>query len=382
MHLGVVTTSYPRWPGDPAGSFVGEHVRWLARAGHTVDVICAGEGELARDSFGARVFRVPAAPELFYSGGAPEALGQSRRAWLSALAFAARMGPVIRARARSWDGVIAHWLVPCGALAAVLAPRVPMTAIAHSGDVHLCARAKLVAPVAALLAARRARVAFVSEELRHLFLAEVPVLLRDLLARRSVVRSMGVDAERFAALRNDRAVDADRSEPVVLFLGRLVPVKGVDILLDAAAQWRSNARLIIAGDGPCADELRARSAGNDRIELVGEVSTRERDRLLRRADLLVLPSVHVEAGRTEGMPMVVLEAMAARVPVVASRLGGMAELPPGAIETVPPADPDALAAAVDRLLGHPGVIQSQVQIAFRYARNQNWSVVGPILLPG
>jgi glycosyltransferase involved in cell wall biosynthesis len=168
----------------------------------------------------------------------------------------------------------------------------------------------------------------------------------------------------------------------VLFLGRLVPVKGVATLIEAAARWRSDARLVIAGDGPDRARLAARvaqlSLGN--VELVGEVVGEARDRLIADADLVVLPSVRVDRQRTEGLPVTALEAMAARVPLVASAVGGLAELPGDVLTRTLPDDAADLAAAIDRLLSDPQLRQQQVAAADAFVDQRDWSVIGPRLL--
>ncbi len=375
MRIGVVTTSFPRWPGDPAGGFVAEHVAWLEAAGHRVEVVAAGE----RPGRAESVVRVGAGGSLFYAGGAPEALVDWRR-WPAALGFGLAQAAEVARRMTSWDGVFAHWLVPSAIVAATLARArrrsVPVVALAHSGDVHLLRRTHLTAPVAALLAGAATTV-FVTGELRDRFCTGLPAPLAARFAAAPVC-SMGVDVARLARAR--AAAPARSGPATVLFLGRLVPVKGVEVAIAAAARWRDPARLIVAGDGPCAPALAAAARAAGRVELVGEVRGAERDRLLAGADLLVLPSVRVEGGRTEGLPVAALEAMAAGVPVVASRVGGLAELPAAALRLVPPGDPEALAAAVDQLLGDPEAARRQIAAARALVAGRDWDVVGPRLL--
>jgi len=322
MIVGVITTSYPRFAGDPAGNFVAGHVAALRALGHDVDVIAAGD----RTDDG--VTRI--ASRLFYTGGAPDALERGGHA-LDAASFTARLTMAVVRRARRWDHAIAHWLAP-SALAA-LPTRVPLTVIAHGGDVHTLARARLLGPVLGLLRARRARLAFVTDELRRIA-----------GAHDAMVQPMGVDTAHFAAL--DRAPE---TPPLVVVLARLVPIKGVDVALAAMTRVRTRARMIVAGAGPERARLAALAGP---AELVGEVDAAGRDDLLRRASLVVVPSRVLANGRSEGMPLVALEALAAGVPVVASAVGGMREL--GApIALVPPDDPGALAHAIDTALARP-----------------------------
>jgi len=321
MRIGVITTSYPRFVGDPAGGFVAAHVAAMRALGHDVEVIAAGQHT---DDGTTRI-----ASRLFYGGGAPDALERGGHL-LDAASFTARLTAAVVRRAPRWDRAIAHWLAP-SAIAA-LPTRVPLLAIAHGGDVHTLARARMLAPVLAALRLRRAQLAFVSDELRRIA-----------GAHDAMVQPMGVDTAHFAALGRT----PDRL-PLVVVLARLVPVKGVDVAIAAMARVRTPARLIVAGDGP----ERARLAGTSRVELIGSVDHSGRDELLRRAAVVVIPSRVLPSGRTEGMPLVALEALAAGVPVVASAVGGLPALG-GSIALVPPDDPDALARAIDVAIASP-----------------------------
>jgi glycosyltransferase involved in cell wall biosynthesis len=344
--VGLVTTSYPRTTGDAAGGFVAAHAEALAARGLAVEVVAAGAGSAPRDATSAiPIARVPG-DGLFYAGGAPDLLeGGAGR--LAAMRFTARLTLAVARRAARWDRVIAHWLAP-SALAA-LASRGPLLAIAHGGDVHTLRRLHLLGPTLALLRRRDARLAFVSADLLDLARAVADRATDRWLDRAALIQPMGLDLARFAALAARRDLAAPR--PIVLCLARLVPLKGVDVALAALAHLRTPVELVIAGDGPEAARLAAiRTDPRHLVTLRGEVSTDERDELLRRAAALVIPSRPSPTGRTEGTPLAALEALAAGVPVVASRLGGLAALP---LHHVTPERPAELAAALDQVLGSP-----------------------------
>ncbi len=309
--------------------------------------------------------------------GAPEQLALGGRAWLSAARYSVALTRAVAARSRDWDAIVAHWLVPAGLAAIAAAPRTPLLAIAHSGDVHLLGRLRALRVMGHLCDRPDLRLSFVSEELRRLFLARAPRC-----EPLTQVCPMGVDLARFQAARHAR--DASRtSAPTVLFLGRLVPVKGVDQLVRAALRWRSDARLVIAGAGPDEAALRALAAAAPpgRISFAGEIRGADRDRVLAAADVVVLPSVRVEGGRSEGLPLVALEAMAAGAALVASSIGGMADLPSGAVTHVAPGDPAALAHAIDNLLLDPRRMAAQIDAQDRLVPAYDWSAVGPRLVP-
>ncbi len=361
LRIGVVTTSYPRGSGDPAGGFVGEHVRALRALGHEVDVIAAGDPAGAREP---GVTRVPGA--LFYTGGAPARLERAPlRAALPAAAVTLRLAAAaaLRARARAWDTIVAHWLAPSALAALPLGP--PLVAIAHGGDVHTLRRLRLLAPALGALRRRGARLVFVGEHLRALAREAAPGLAGWLAD--ALVQPMGLDLARFAALAR-----APRTPPTILVCARLVPIKGVDVALEAFARLRAPARLVIAGDGPERAALEARAPAG--VELLGEVDTRRRDELLCAASVVVVPSRATARGRTEGTPMIALEALAAGVPVVASATGGLREL--AAARLVPPEDPYELARAIDRaLVDPPGPHELRQAVA-----DLDWRVVAERLL--
>jgi glycosyltransferase involved in cell wall biosynthesis len=351
VKLGVVTTSYPRFAGDPAGNFVAGHVRALRRLGHEVEVIAAGAGAADDGTDGTDdavpVLRIPGS--LFYRGGAPDRLERAPlRAGAAAALFTARLTAAVAARAPRWDAVIAHWLAP-SAIAALPA-RAPMLAIAHGGDVFTLRRWHLLRPVLHALHHRDARLVFVSEQLRAIArdaasASRSPALRAWLDAAR--VQPMGIELARFAALAGTLA-GAPADPPIVLVAARLVPVKGVDVAVAAMRHVRGAARLVIAGDGP---ERARLAADGDRVRLLGEVTTERRDDLLRAASVVVVSSRITPGGRTEGTPAIAIEALAAGVPVIASAVGGLRDLP--GVRLVPPDDPVALARAIDQQLAEP-----------------------------
>jgi glycosyltransferase involved in cell wall biosynthesis len=339
VRLGVVTTSYPRGPLDPAGSFVAAHVRALRALGHQVDVIAAG-APCAEDVDVERL-----GGDLFEHGGAPDHLERHPVRSLGAAArFCARLTAIVTARAHRWDSIVAHWLVP-SALAA-LPSRIPLLAIAHGGDIYTLRRMHLLAPALHALHARRAQLVFVSEQLRAIARAAAPGLARWLAS--ATVQPMGLDLDRFGAI-----VRAPADPPVLVVAARLVPIKGVDVAIDALAHLGPDARLVIAGDGPDRAALESRARSRDRrVSFLGTIGPDHRDRLLGDASVVVVPSRVLPGGRSEGTPMIALEALAAGVPVVASAVGGLRELAP-TVELADPDDPYALATGIQRVLRAP-----------------------------
>jgi glycosyltransferase involved in cell wall biosynthesis len=167
---------------------------------------------------------------------------------------------------------------------------------------------------------------------------------------------MGVDGERF---RRTRPYPGGRH---VVAVGRLVEKKGFGHLLEAAALLSGRApleRLTIVGDGPLREELAGRIGElglEETVRLAGWRDPGEIRELLEQADLLAMPSVVAADGDRDSMPVVVKEALAMEVPVVASDEVGLPEVVrPEWGRLVPPGDAEALAAAIEELLAkRPG----------------------------
>jgi glycosyltransferase involved in cell wall biosynthesis len=164
---------------------------------------------------------------------------------------------------------------------------------------------------------------------------------------------MGVDPARFRR----RTAHADHGH--VVAVGRLVAKKGFAHLIEAAALMTGEPlrAVTIAGDGPLRAELAdlvARRGLADVVTLAGPRTPEAVRALLERADVLAAPCVVASDGDRDSMPVVVKEALAMEVPVVASDAVGLPEVVhPAWGELVAPGDPLALAAALERMLGRP-----------------------------
>jgi phosphatidyl-myo-inositol alpha-mannosyltransferase len=167
-----------------------------------------------------------------------------------------------------------------------------------------------------------------------------------------VHRSLGGTYE---ILFNGVEVDAYRaaepwpaSGPTILFCGRHEERKGLDVLLRAMAAMPADTRLWVAGTGPDTERLRREHSADRRVEFIGQISDAEKFRRLRGAHVFCAPAL-----RGESFGVVLLEAMAAGTPVVASGIDGYRNVATHDVDAllVPPGDPMALAAALRQALG-------------------------------
>jgi glycosyltransferase involved in cell wall biosynthesis len=281
------------------------------------------------------------------------------------------MAAAVSRRSRSWDAAVSHWLLPSGLVTALTA-RKPHVAVAHSADVWLLGRIPTGPAIVRAVAERSTAVVAVCPQIAE----QLDALGAATAARRTAVVPFGpatmpaADAKAATELR--RLVGSPRL--VVAAIARLVPVKGLDVLLGALARPEcAGVGALIAGagpDGPRLEKLALRSGA--RARFLGEVSQQGRAELLSAADALVVPSVRLPSGRTEGVPVAALEGLAAGLPVIASSVGGLPWAVGDAGILVEPGSEAALARAMSALERRPDLRAQAARRAKERARDFGW----------
>lgn len=229
------------------------------------------------------------------------------------------------------DVICSHWLVPSGAIGAWISRITgkPHIAVEHSGALHMLARARGGRKLTRFIARGSNHIVTVSEDLRNKLVslcpeAEGKAEVIPMGVRAATTRSATLSSPSAPAVMS--AFGEPSRMPIILFIGRLSKIKGTDVLI-RAMEGIENAQLFVAGDGEQRrelEELARRLSVSARF--FGQVGAVERDELLSLCDAVVIPSLVMRCGRTEGTPVVCFEAMAAGRPVIASRAGGLAEI--------------------------------------------------------
>lgn len=237
------------------------------------------------------------------------------------------------------DLIHAHWLLPCG-LHALWQPGrggTPVVVTVHGVDMHAL-RVRPLEAVRRSIIRRAATVVAVSSDLANRVTSLVP-------AASVAVVPMGADVNQVVGAVGTRLPESGH----IGFVGRLAEKKGVGVLLSALSRTEDLV-LTVAGDGPDREQLEqtaGRLGVEDRVNFIGQADRASVFELLRAIEMLVLPSIVAGDGDQEGTPVVLAEAVAAGVPVVASRLGGLGEqLDDDSAWLVEPNDPDALGRAL------------------------------------
>lgn len=367
----MVTSSYPRFPGDPIATFMEPIAHGVAARGHQVHLVAPWHPQWRRGvSEGGvhfHLFRYAPLPGLNVFGYAAALRGdvglRVQAIAVAPLALAAGWRRVRQVARDARASVIhAHWVIPSGAIGAAAASWRPLVISLHGSDVFVAERHDLARWAARAAFRRAAWVTACSEDLRSRAIA-----LGAPPDRTSVV-PYGVDGERFKpdpeARAKGRAMLGVVDEvPVVFAFGRLVKKKGFEYLIDAAAVLKDDhpaLRVVIAGEGDLDAALRARAAAAglaDRVQFLGGVPQHAIPTLLAAADVAVAPSIHDEAGNVDGLPNTVLEIMASGTPLVATPVGGIAAVATEGqtARLVPERDSSALASAIAALVQQPAL---------------------------
>jgi phosphatidyl-myo-inositol dimannoside synthase len=365
LDLLFLTQTYPRFEDDTAGPFIRDLARGLVRGGDRVTVLAPHAAGVAprREDGGVEVVTFRYAPERYEVLGYGRTLEADERvrgkaALATPFYFLAGCQAIRRELGRRrFDLVHAHWIVPNGIAAAMAGKDVPLAIGLHGSDVFLAER-RGVRSLARWALSRARLLTGCSPELVDRMRA-----LGFPAERSRVIRLIpyGVDVEAFSPAPDRRCLWRRRlgipeEAPLLLGVGRMATKKGFQVLIEVLPtlleEFRE-LRVVLAGGGDLLGRLReAAGDGEGRVHFPGPVLRDTLPDLYRAADLFVLPAVHDGRGNVDGLPNVILEAMASGLPVVASAISGI----PLAVEDgrtgllVPEGDPAALLGALRRLL--------------------------------
>jgi glycosyltransferase involved in cell wall biosynthesis len=380
LRVCLLTSNFPRWPGDATTPFVLHLAGDLRTLGVDVEVLAphASGAALTEVLDGVpvsrfRYFWPEKGQTLCYQGGALLNLRRSWSNWLKLPLFVAcelfaltrllRHGP--------FDVIHAQWILPQG-FVAVLAghlARVPVVVTVHGGDIFGLRGAMLrwfkkftfrhAFAVTANSSVTEAAVREVVGADCNIHRIPMGVAVPDLGAT-SETRDVGGLGGGFARTELRRR-HARGNGPLLIFVGRVIEEKGVEDLIRAVALLRTelpDLTLLVVGDGPTRnafEDLVLSLDVADRVHFTGWVQNEQVSAFLAASDIFVGPSKPAPDGWIEAQGLTFCEAMAAGLPVIATRSGGIVDIVKDG-ETgllVDTGAPDQIAAAIRRLVREP-----------------------------
>ena len=334
----VIATTFPRWQNDTTPAFVYELSKRLQNSGFKIFVLAPHHNGAEKFEImdGMRIYRFPYFwPEkyqkLVYEGGILPNIKRSNLSkiqvpflFLSELYYTFKL-----IKKERIDVIHTHWIIPNGLVGGLLSRifKIMHITTAHAGDVFTIRKSKILSIFGSFVLKNSETITANSE-----YTKSVIVSIENRVKKNVKIIPMGVDTSRFnpdkaSGLRNDFG-----AEYLILSIGRLVDKKGIKYLIMAmkdVIKVFSNAKLIIGGSGPDKDKLVKFCDDLDlknNVIFMGYIDNTDLPKYYASSDIFVLPSIETKGGDTEGLGVVLLEAMACGIPVIGSNVGGITDI--------------------------------------------------------
>lgn len=329
MKIGVITSAYPDYEDDPHGIFVHRLMKEIAKKGHEVHVLApytGGETEYTLEGVHVERFHYFYPRRFEKLSGRAGMIDNVKEGFLVKIQVLTFLFfNVIHSilKLRKMDVVHVQWPIPNG-LGAIFLKKIygiPYINTIHGEEVHLSKRYHL-------LFALRWLVNNSSKTITNSTATRKFCLEAGLDGDKIEVIPFGVDTDFF------RPLDVYKDENIfqILSVGYLIERKGFEYLIRAmplVLEKHKQARLKIVGSGPLESKLKELIYEldlGDEVEIVNNVSDEELLMIYNSSDLFVLPSIVDSQGNTEGLGVVLLEAMACGLPVIGSDVGGIPDI--------------------------------------------------------
>ena len=369
MKVLVIGSVYPRFHEDAEVPWLRTSIAHLKKAGLGIQVLApAYKGLRSHEIDGVKVNRFRYAPAsweiLTHEEGAPSKMAS--RPWLQLLAIPYIISGFFKCigicRKFRPDVIHAHWPFPHAyiALGAAKLFKIPLVLNFHGAELLLIRKKKWVKPLLKF-AIGQAQAVFANSS----FTAGKIKELRNVDVEWS---PYGTTLESGSTSAGNGGTSAIVPHPVngkfkILFVGRHIERKGICYLIEAAKHLpRDQFEIRIVGVGDLTNKLKAQAAEiEDAAEIIftGKLSPEELANEYRTANVFTLPAIVDSKGDTEGLGVVLIEAMELGLPVVASNVGGIPDVVVDGVSgiLVPEKDPEALAGAYRRLAAEPELVK-------------------------
>lgn len=362
MNILILTSSYP--PNALNATFMSELAESLLAKKISVIVLCPHQGDLPYRCVqnGVLIIRFPywffpADEQLGGPTGILPSIHRSPLAVLQMIPFCICLFLTTwrLIRNEKIELIHSHWVIPQGLIGAIIQFFIgtPHISSGHGTDIYLVNSYRIMHPLMRFIGKFSDCITSNSRYTNQLVSGVSPITTQ------LQIIPMGIALNEFM-YQSTESNEVIHKEKIILFVGRLIPLKGCHILIEAISRLhRSDLlyKLIIIGDGPEKEPLKELANRLKVLSFIHFIGKQNRKALLSyyaEADLLVLPSMPYN-NQTEGLGVVLLEAMAAGVPVIGSNTGGIPDIIEDRVNGLlfPPGDPDALAEAIIWILSDP-----------------------------
>ncbi len=288
-----------------------------------------------------------------------------------------------------------HWAVPSGLVGAIMNKLFRTTHIStlHAAGVYSLKKLPLSRFIASFIMKGSSRIYPVSSEVKNVFLSILKNDKRIMEAENKMkilpmgvwIKKMLLQRENIIEIRKRNYINDDTF--LILYIGRLVEKKGVEFLIEAIKNLVEDinvkikaVKVYICGGGPKKDKLVefVNNLGlNKIIEFKGIITDNKKIEYINMADIVVVPSIITKTGDTEGLPVVILESMAAAKPVIASNVGGIKDVVQDGENgfLVMQQKPSEIHDAILKIFQNPEKANEMSRKAFETIQNYDWSVI-------
>jgi glycosyltransferase involved in cell wall biosynthesis len=387
LQIGIITTSYPRFKDDWCGYFIKELGKYLAQKGYSIEIVLPEPSFIYKPLRLENIsltyipyFRPRSLQRLCYGMGIIDNIIGNPWLALEVPALIGSMAGVSLLRKKRWRVIMSHWMVPAGLIGGLIKGQRNHIIVCHSSDIWLLEHIPLGRLLAEFIITRASSILFPSLDLKVRF----SLLLkqrRSLLDSISYILPMGIYIPSLPSVRERERIRSHYGIRGigVLFMGRLVNLKGLSYLI-RGMRGLDSFSLLVAGSGPEEESLKKLALElGVRAHFFGVVGGKTKEALFRAADIFVLPSVRLDSGRTEGLPYVLLEAMARQLVPIATNVGGIKEIITSGHTgiLIPPKDSKAISSALQLLAKNPELRKYIATKAYQKAKEYSWEVIGP-----
>ena len=329
MKIGVITSVYPEFKGDPHGIFIHRLMREISKQGHDVYILApysGGKTDYILDGINVEKFNY-FYPKRFQRlcgrYGMIDNVKEGIFVKFQFLTFILFNAIYSCRKLNHMDIVHVQWPIPngLGALFLKIFYKIPYINTIHGEEVYLSKRYHTT-PILKLLVHHSSKTLTNSS-------GTFEVCLESGLKREKLgIIPFGVDTSFFRPINNQK----DNNIFQILSVGYLIERKGFEYLIKAVKdvlEVHDNVKLIIVGSGPLEIQIKKlihELKLNDTVKILDNVSDEELLELYNSSDLFILPSIVDSQGNTEGLGVVLLEAMACKVPVIGTDIGGIPDI--------------------------------------------------------